>query len=386
AYIAAVIRTPIGGFNGSLASLTATHLGSKAIAAALEKANLPADAVEEVYFGCVLAANLGQNPARQAALGAGLKDTTIATTVNKVCASGMKAVSLAAQTILLGNADVVVAGGMESMSNTPYYLPKQRFGSVYGNTEVVDGVVKDGLTDVYNNYLMGVAAEECAKEHNVSRDNQDDFAIQSYKRAQAAHAAGLFKDEIVPISVSGGKGKPEKLVETDDECHKLNEEKLRAVKPAFIPKDGTVTAPNSSPLSDGAAAIVVVSAAAVEKYNLKPIARILGWADAAQVPAKFTTSPSLAIPKALKHAGIDASAVEYYELNEAFSVVGCANTKILGLDPAKVNVNGGAVALGHPLGCSGARIIATLANVLKQKGAKIGCAGICNGGGGASAI
>ncbi|KAL0078722.1 Thiolase, N-terminal domain-containing protein [Phycomyces blakesleeanus] len=385
-YIASVCRTPLGGFNGSLASLSATKLGSIAIADAIKKVNLPIDAVEEVIFGCVLSAGLGQNPARQAALGAGLKEETIATTVNKVCASAMKAVMMGAQSIALGNADVIVAGGMESMSNVPYYLPKQRFGATYGNAEVVDGIVKDGLTDVYNAYLMGVAAEECATEYKITREQQDDFAIESYKRAQAAFAQGNYKDEIVPVTVSGGRGKPDRVVVQDDEVAKLNEEKLRAVRPAFVPKDGTVTAPNSSPLSDGAAAIVLVSKDAAEKYGLTLIAKISGWADAAQAPARFTTSPSLAIPKAIKHAGLKESDISFYEINEAFSVVACANAKILGLPADKVNVWGGAVAMGHPLGCSGARVIVTLTSVLKQKGGKYGVAGICNGGGGASAI
>ncbi|EPB83074.1 acetyl-CoA C-acetyltransferase [Mucor circinelloides 1006PhL] len=385
-YISAVSRTPIGGFNGSLASLQATKLGSIAIESALKKSTVPVDAVEEVVFGCVLPANLGQNPARVAALGAGLHDTTIATTVNKVCASAMKAVIIGAQTIMLGNADVVIAGGMESMTNTPYYLPKQRFGSVYGNTEVVDGVVKDGLYDIYNDYLMGVAAEECATEYGITREQQDDFAIESYKRAQAAHAAGLYKDEIVPVVVSGGRGKPDRVVEQDDEMLKLNEEKLRAVRPAFAGKEGTVTAPNSSPLSDGATAIVLCSKEAAEKYGMPLLAKIKGWGDAAQAPARFTTSPALALPKAIKHAGLEPEDIEYYEINEAFSVVACANSKILKLNKEHVNIWGGAVAMGHPLGCSGARIIATLTSVLKHKGAKYGAAAICNGGGGASAI
>lgn len=297
------------------------------------------------------------------------------------------AVQIAAQTIILGNADVIVAGGMESMTNTPYYLPKQRFGATYGNTEVVDGVVKDGLTDVYNDFLMGVAAELTATEYNFSREAQDDFAIRSYQRAQAAQAAGWFKDEIVPVTVSAGRGKPDRVVDSDDEAAKLNEAKLRTVKPAFATGgNGTVTAPNSSPLSDGAAAVLLVSREAAEKYGLPLLARIRGWGDAAQAPERFTTSPSFAIPKALAHAGVQAEEVDFYELNEAFSVVGLANIQLLGLDPAKVNVFGGAVALGHPLGASGARIIATLTSVLKQKGGKIGVAGICNGGGGASAI
>ncbi|KAG2190052.1 hypothetical protein INT46_008750 [Mucor plumbeus] len=385
-YIAAAVRTPLGGFNGSLASLAATKLGSIAIEAVVKKANLPVEAVEEVIFGCVLSAGLGQNPARQAALGAGLKDETIATTINKVCASGMKAVIMAAQSIMLGNAEVIVAGGMESMSNTPYYLPKQRFGSTYGNTEVVDGIVKDGLTDVYNNYLMGVAAEECAAEYEITRDQQDDFAIESYKRAQAAFAAGHYKEEIVPVTVSGGRGKPDRVIEQDDEVAKLNEEKLRAVRPAFQPKNGTVTAPNSSPLSDGASALIIASKEAVEKYNLPVIAKISGWGEAAQAPARFTTSPALAVPKALKHAGLTAEDISFYEINEAFSVVACANKKILNLSADKVNVWGGAVAMGHPLGCSGARIITTLSSVLKGNDGKYGVAAVCNGGGGASAI
>lgn len=287
---------------------------------------------------------------------------------------------------MLGNADVVIAGGMESMTNTPYYLPKQRFGSVYGNTEVVDGVVKDGLYDIYNDYLMGVAAEECATEYGITREQQDDFAIESYKRAQAAHAAGLYKDEIVPVVVSGGRGKPDRVVEQDDEMLKLNEEKLRAVRPAFAGKEGTVTAPNSSPLSDGATAIVLCSKEAAEKYGMPLLAKIKGWGDAAQAPARFTTSPALALPKAIKHAGLKPEDIEYYEINEAFSVVACANSKILKLNKEHVNIWGGAVAMGHPLGCSGARIIATLTSVLKHKEAKYGAAAICNGGGGASAI
>ncbi|KAI9321590.1 acetyl-CoA acetyltransferase [Dichotomocladium elegans] len=384
-FIAGASRTALGGFNGSLASLSATKLGSIAIEGALKKANLPAEAVEEVVFGCVLSANLGQNPARQAALGAGLKDSTVATTVNKVCASGMKAVAMAAQSIILGNADVVIAGGMESMSNTPYYLPKQRFGATYGHAEVVDGVLKDGLTDVYNDYPMGVAAEECATRYGFTREQQDDYAIESYKRAQAAFAAGLYKDEIVPITVSGGRGKPDRIVDTDDEVGKLNEEKLRGVRPVFK-KDGTVTAPNASPLSDGAAALVLVSREAAEKYKLTLIAKVSGWGDAAQAPNLFTDAPSLAIPKAIKHAGLKPEDISYYEINEAFSVVALANLKLLNLPADKVNIHGGAVAMGHPLGCSGARIIVTLLSVLKQKGAKHGAAGVCNGGGGASAI
>ncbi|CDH59162.1 acetyl-acetyltransferase [Lichtheimia corymbifera JMRC:FSU:9682] len=385
-FIAASIRTPLGCFNGSLGSVSATKLGSIAIEAALKQAKLPKDSVEEVIFGCVLSANLGQNPARQVALGAGLKETTVSTTVNKVCASGMKAISMATQSIMLGNAEVIVAGGTESMSNTPYYLPKQRFGSVYGNTETIDGVLKDGLTDVYHGYQMGVAAEGCAERHGITRTQQDDYAIESYHRAQAAHNAGYYKHEIVPVTVST-RGR-ETVVDTDEEVWRLKEDKLRTVRPAFVGdnNDGTVTAPNSSPLSDGAAAVVLVSREALEKYNLTPVAKIIGWADAAQAPSHFTDSPSLAIPKAIKHAGLSLNDISYYEINEAFSVVACANMKLLGLSADQVNVFGGAVAMGHPLGCSGARIVVTLLNVLDHKKGKYGVAGVCNGGGGASAL
>ncbi|CAG8618211.1 6646_t:CDS:2 [Ambispora leptoticha] len=386
AYIASFARTPIGGFNGSLASLSATKLGSLAIQAALKKAKIEPNQVDEVFFGNVLSANLGQNPARQAALGAGLKESVIATTVNKVCASGMKAVILAAQTIITGNADIVVAGGAESMTNTPYYAPKARFGSKYGDQSLVDGIIKDGLTDAYDNKLMGMAAETCATEHNFNREEQDEYAISSYKRAQAAQAAGYFENEIIPVTIKGSRGKPDIIVNKDDEASNLNIDKLRAIKPVFV-DNGTVTAPNSSPLSDGGAALVLISAEKARELGVKVIGKIVGWGDAAQAPYKFTTSPSLAIPKALKHAGnIPLSAIDYFEINEAFSVVALANLKLLGLDKDKVNVFGGAVAMGHPLGCSGARIIATLLNVLTTKGGKTGVAGICNGGGGASAV
>ncbi|CAG8636695.1 44614_t:CDS:2 [Gigaspora margarita] len=386
-YIAAVVRTPLGGFNGSLASLSATQLGSIAIEAALKKANIDPSKVEEVFFGNVLSANLGQNPARQAALGAGIPNSVVATTVNKVCASAMKAVILGAQTIITGCADIVVAGGCESMTNTPYYVPKARFGYKYGDQTLVDGIVKDGLTDVYNKYLMGVAAEECADDHGISREEQDDYAICSYQRAQAAFADGHYADEIVPVTVSGGKGKPDKVITKDDEVINLNADKLRTVRPAFKTEKGTVTAANSSPLSDGAAAVVLISGEKARELGIKLIAKISGWGDSAQAPSKFTTAPSLAIPKALKHAGnIPINQVDYFEINEAFSVVALANIKLLDLSKEKVNVFGGAVAMGHPLGCSGARIICTLISVLKKKGGKIGCAGVCNGGGGASAM
>ncbi|KAF8933430.1 Thiolase, N-terminal domain-containing protein [Dissophora ornata] len=385
-YIAAVARTPIGSFNGSLASFSATELGSLAVKGALKKVDIKPEQVEEIYFGNVLSAGLGQNPARQVAIGAGLPNTIVSTTVNKVCASSMKAVMLAAQTIQTGQADIVIAAGGESMSNVPYYLPKMRFGAKYGHQEVIDGVQKDGLTDVYNNYAMGVAADETAEEHQISREEQDDYAINSYKRAQAATEAGLFKDEIVPVVIPGARGKPDTVVSTDDEVKNLNEAKLRAMRPAFKSNGGTVTAPNSSPISDGAVAIVLISGEKARELNIPVLALIRGSADAEQDPSRFTTAPSLAVPKALKRAGLTAEQVDFYELNEAFSVVACANMKILGLTSDKVNVNGGAVALGHPLGCSGARVIATLVSVLHQKNAKIGVAGICNGGGGASAV
>lgn len=329
--------------------------------------------------------SLGQNPARQCALGGGLSETVNCTTVNKVCASGMKAVIFAAQTIMSGTADIVVAGGTESMSNTPHYLPVLRNGAKYGDQTLVDGVLKDGLTDAYDKLHMGMAGEECASDHSITREQQDEYAINSYKKAQKATADGLFQSEIVPVEVSGGRGKPNIKIDKDDEVKNLNEEKLKAIKPVFK-KDGTVTAPNAAPLNDGAAAIVLVSEAKLKELGIKPLAKILGWGDAEQKPSKFTTAPALAIPKALKHAKVEASAVDFYEINEAFSVVALANMKILGLDSSNVNVNGGSVAIGHPLGCSGARIITTLISVLNQKDAKIGCAGICNGGGGASAI
>ncbi|CAO3651156.1 unnamed protein product [Cunninghamella blakesleeana] len=383
-YIVSVTRTPVGSYNGSLASLSAVQLGAIAIESAMKKVDIPNDKVDEVIFGCVLSANLGQNPARQAAIKAGLSNSTIATTVNKVCASGTKATMMGATSIMTGQAEIVVTGGMESMSQAPYYLPKHRFGSTYGHTQVIDGVLKDGLTDFIHDYPMGVAAEICAKEHEISRETQDDFAIQSYLRAQEATKEGKFKKyEITPVTITTKKGTT--IVDTDEDCFKLNQEKLRQVKPAFQ-SDGTVTAPNSSPLSDGAAAIVLVSKEALDKYNLTPLAKIRGFADAAQESYKFTTSPSLAIPKAIKNAQLTIDDIDYFELNEAFSVVGCANMKLLNLSPDKVNVWGGAVAIGHPLGCSGARIICTLLSVLTDKNAKYGVCGICNGGGGASSI
>ncbi|KAI9834794.1 MAG: erg10, acetyl-CoA C-acetyltransferase [Sarea resinae] len=387
-YIVSAVRTPLGSFQGSLASLSAVQLGSHAIKSALERvpAVKPED-VEEIFFGNVLSANLGQNPARQCAIGAGLGESTVCTIVNKVCASALKAIILGAQTIITGNADIVVAGGTESMSNCPHYLPVLRTGAKFGDQTLVDGVLKDGLTDAYGKKLhMGLQAEECAEEHVFNREQQDDYAIRSYQKAQEAQKSGWFQQEIAPIEVPGGRGKPNIVVDKDDEAKNLNIEKLRAVRPAFIPGTGTVTAPNASPLSDGSSAVVLVSEAKLKELNLKPLAKILGWGDAAQQPSKFTTAPSLAIPKALKHAKVELKDVDAFEINEAFSVVSLANMKILGLEEDKVNLHGGAVALGHPLGASGARIVTTLLGVLREKKGKVGCVGICNGGGGASAL
>ncbi|KFY24540.1 hypothetical protein V493_05181 [Pseudogymnoascus sp. VKM F-4281 (FW-2241)] len=387
-YIVSAVRTPVGSFLGSLSSLSATQLGSLAIKAAVERVpEIKPEDVEEVFLGNVLSANLGQNPARQCAIGAGLSESTVATTVNKVCASGTKAIILGAQTIMTGNADIVVAGGTESMSNAPHYLPVLRNGAKYGNQTLVDGVLKDGLTDAYGKQEhMGMQGEECAQDHSITREQQDEYAINSYQKAQKATEAGLFKAEIVPVEVSGGRGKPNVIVDKDDEVKNLNIDKLKAMRPAFQPNGGTITAPNAAPINDGASALVLMSEAKVKELGIKPLAKILGWGDAAQKPNKFTTAPALAIPKAIKHAGIDASQVDAYEINEAFSVVALANMKLLGLDAAKVNINGGSVAIGHPLGCSGARIVTTLIHVLKEQKGKIGVVGICNGGGGASAL
>ncbi|KAF3920864.1 hypothetical protein ABW21_db0203814 [Orbilia brochopaga] len=386
-YIVSTSRTPIGGFQGSLASLSAIQLGSHAIKTALAKVpSIKPEDVEEVFFGNVLSAGLGQNPARQCALGAGLSENVVATSVNKVCASGMKAIILGAQTIMTGNADIIVAGGAESMSQVPYYSSNMRSGARFGNMTMIDGILNDGLTDAYDKTHMGLAAEECAGDHSIGRIAQDDYAIKSYQRAQAAQANGWFESEIAPIEVPGARGKPSTVVKADDEAKNLMVEKLRAIKPAFIPGSGTVTAPNASPLSDGAAAVILVSESKLKELGLTPVAKILGWGDAAHKPSKFTTAPSLAIPKALKNAGLTQDKIDYFEINEAFSVVALANLKLLNLDPERVNVHGGAVALGHPLGASGARIVATLIGVLEQNKATYGCAGICNGGGGASAL
>ena len=383
-YIVSAVRTPIGAFNGALASLTAPQLGSIAIKGALEKAGVAPELVQEVYMGNVLSAGLGQAPATQAMLGAGIPNTVPSTTVNKVCASGSKAIMLAAQSIMIGINDVVVAGGMESMSNIPYYLDKARNGYRLGHGTIIDGMVKDGLWDVYKDFHMGNAAEICAKEYKITREDQDSFAIESYTRAQNAYAKNAFADEIIPVSVPV-RGKDPMIVSVDEEYTKVNFDKLKTLKPAFE-KEGTITAANASKLNDGASALVLVSEEKLKELGLKPLAKITGFADAAQAPEWFTTAPALAVPKALKMAGVNASDVDYYELNEAFSVVGIANTQILGLDANKVNPRGGAVALGHPLGSSGSRIVVTLVHELLQEGKKIGVTGICNGGGGASAI
>ncbi|KAG5545819.1 hypothetical protein RHGRI_018095 [Rhododendron griersonianum] len=384
--IVGVARTPMGGFMGSLSSLSATKLGSIAIGSALKRANVDPSLVQEVFFGNVLSANLGQAPARQAALGAGIPNTVVCTTINKVCASGMKATMLAAQSIQLGINDVVVAGGMESMSNVPKYLAEARKGSRLGHDSLVDGMLKDGLWDAYNDYGMGVCAELCAEQHKVTREEQDDYAVQSFERGIAAQDAGAFSWEIVPVEVSGGRGKPSTIVDKDEGLGKFDAAKLRKLRPSFKETGGTVTAGNASSISDGAAALVLVSGEKAIKLGLQVIAKITGYADAAQAPELFTTSPAIAIPKAISNAGLEASEVDYYEINEAFAVVSLANMKLLGLNPEKVNVNGGAVSLGHPLGCSGARILVTLLGVLKQKNGKYGVGGICNGGGGASAL
>jgi acetyl-CoA C-acetyltransferase len=382
-YIVSATRTPIGSFGGSLASLSATQLGAIVIKSAVEKAGLqPAD-VQEVYMGNVLSANLGQAPATQAAIFAGLPYLP-ATTVNKVCASGMKAIMLAAQSIANGDNDIVLAGGMESMSNTPYYLDKARNGYRLGNGQIIDGLVKDGLWDVYNDYHMGSAAELCAVDCNVTREEQDAFAIESYKRAQASQAAGKFKTEITPVELKDKKGEVT-LFSDDEEPATVKFDKIPTLKPVFK-KDGTVTAANASTLNDGAAALVLMSKEKAEAMGIKPLAKIVSFADAQQAPEYFTTAPAKAIPLALHKAGVSAEQVDFFEINEAFSVVSVANNKLLKLDPAKVNVNGGAVAIGHPLGASGARIIVTLIHVLQQNGGKLGAAGICNGGGGASAM
>ena len=382
--IVSAMRTPIGSFGGCLKEFTAPQLGAIAIKAAIEKAGIQPQWIDEVMMGCVLQANLGQAPARQASMLAGLPDKVISTTINKVCASGMKAVAIAAQNITLGDADIIVAGGMESMSNVPYYAGKQRWGNKFGDVTLIDGLVKDGLTDVYKDYPMGNAAELCAQTCGISRKEQDDYAIESYKRSQQAVERGWFRDEIIPVSIPQKKGDAV-IIHSDEEPFNVKFDKIPELKPAFI-KDGTVTAANASTINDGAAALVLMSEEKANELGITPLATILSYADAEQAPEWFTTSPSLALPKALSKAGLTLHKVDYFEINEAFSVVSLANMQKLNLDPAKVNVHGGAVSLGHPLGCSGARILVTLLHVLKQNNATIGAAAICNGGGGASAM
>ncbi|MDR7129652.1 acetyl-CoA C-acetyltransferase [Algoriphagus sp. 4150] len=383
-YIVSAVRTPLGSFGGKLAGLTAVELGSAAIKGALTKAGVKSEEVQEVFMGNVISANLGQAPARQASIGAGIGYNVPCTTVNKVCASGMKAVMFGAQSIMLGINDVVVAGGMESMSNVPFYVPQARFGYKYGNAEFIDGLVKDGLFEVYYKFPMGNCADNTAKEMNISREAQDAYAIQSYQRSADSWAKGYFKDEVIPVEIKGRKGETI-LIDEDEEYKNVMFDKIPSLRPVFD-KEGTVTAANASTMNDGASALVLVSKEKAEELGLTPLAKIRGFADAATDPLWFTTAPALAIPKAIKHAGLTAEDIDFYEINEAFSAVALANQKELNLDNDKINVFGGAVSLGHPLGASGARIISTLNSVLHQRNGKIGVAGICNGGGGASAI
>ncbi len=383
-FIVSAVRTPMGSFNGKLSSISAPNLGAIAIKGALAKAGVKPTDVDEVYFGNVLQAGLGQAPARQAAIFAGLPNTTPCTTVNKVCASGMKSVALGASSIMLGHNDIVVTGGMENMSQVPHYLPGSRNGYKYGNFTAIDGLAHDGLRDVYNEYMMGSAADNTAKVHGITREQQDEFAINSYKTAAASVASGKFKEEIVAVPIPQRKGDPI-LMDEDEEYKNVVFEKIPGLRPVFE-KDGTVTAANASTINDGAACIILASEDKVKELGLTPIAEVVSFADAAHEPEFFTTAPAKAMPIALERAGCSIADVDAFELNEAFSVVALVNNKLLGLDASKVNINGGAVALGHPLGASGARILVTLIHVLKQNGGKIGAAAICNGGGGASAM
>lgn len=383
-YIVAALRTPIGSFGGSLSSLTATQLGGIVIKGALEKTGLSNDLVDEVMMGSVLQAGLGQAPARQAAKLAGLPDKVICTTINKVCASGMKAIALAAQNIILGEADIIIAGGMESMSNVPFYNNALRWGHKYGDSIMQDGLAKDGLLDVYDKVAMGNFADNCALKYNISREAQDAFAVASYTKAQQAISQGWFKEEIIPVEIAQKKG-ASIIIDKDEEPFKVNFEKLPHLNPAFT-KEGTVTAANASTMNDGAAAVVLMSPSKAKSIGIQPLAIIKSFADAEQDPKWFTTSPALALPKALEKANLKTSDIDFFEFNEAFSVVGLVNTEILKIDASKVNIHGGAVALGHPLGCSGARIIVTLVHILRKHKAKYGAAAICNGGGGASSM
>ncbi|PXW18142.1 MULTISPECIES: acetyl-CoA C-acyltransferase [Chryseobacterium] len=383
-FIVSAVRTPMGSFMGSLSTVPATKLGATAVKGALDKIGLDPNTVQEIYMGNVLQAGEGQAPARQVALGAGLSINTPSTTVNKVCASGMKAVTMAAQAIKAGDADVIVAGGMENMSLVPHYY-NARVATKLGDIKMLDGMVLDGLTDVYNKVHMGVCAEKCAADYNITREDQDNFAVESYKRSAKAWSEGKFNEEIVPVSIPQRKGEPVIFAE-DEEYKAVNFDRISTLPTVFKKEEGTVTAANASTLNDGASALILVSKEKMEELGLKPLAKIVSYADAAHEPENFTTAPAKALPIALKKAGLEVSDIDFFEFNEAFSVVGLANNKILGLDAAKVNVNGGAVALGHPLGSSGSRIIVTLINVLKQNNGKYGAAAICNGGGGASAI
>lgn len=383
-FIVSAVRTPMGSFLGSLSTVPATKLGAVAVKGALDKIGLDPKQVQEIYMGNVLQAGEGQAPARQVALGAGLSNETPSTTVNKVCASGMKALSMAAQAIKAGDADVIVAGGMENMSSVPHYY-NARNAAKLGDVKMLDGMVLDGLTDVYNKVHMGVCAEKCATDYSISREEQDNFAIESYKRAAKAWSEGKFADEVVPVEIPQRKGEPIVFAE-DEEYKTVNFDRIPTLPTVFKKEEGTVTAANASTLNDGASALILVSREKMEELGLKPLAKIVSYADAAQAPEDFTTAPSKALPIALKKAGLELTDIDFFEFNEAFSVVGLANNKILGLDASKVNVNGGAVAIGHPLGSSGSRIIVTLINVLKQNNGKYGAAAICNGGGGASAM
>ena len=382
--IVSAVRTPIGSFGGALSGISAPKLGATAISAAIKKAGIQPKDVEEVLMGNVLQAGIGQAPARQAAIYAGISENVPCTTINKVCSSGMKAIMMASQSIKAGDADIIVAGGMENMSAVPHYLQNGRNGTKLGNMPLVDGLVHDGLTDVYNEQHMGVCAELCASEHEISREEQDAFALESYRRSAAAWEAGKYKNEVVPIHIPQRRG-DDLIIDTDEDFSKVRHDKVPSLRPVFK-KDGTITAANASNINDGACALVIMSAEKAAEMKLSPLAKITGYADAAHEPEWFTTAPAKALPKALKKAGINLNKVDYFELNEAFSVVGLANMKILGLDSSKVNVNGGAVSLGHPLGASGARIVSTLLSVLDQNNGKVGAAAICNGGGGASAI
>jgi acetyl-CoA C-acetyltransferase len=383
-YVLSAVRTPVGKFGGGLAGFSATALGSFAIAEAVKKAAVEPALIQEVIMGNVLSANLGQAPARQAALAAGLHDSTVCTTVNKVCASGMKAIAMGVQSIIMGDADCVVVGGMESMSNVPYYVDTLRWGSKYGDRTIIDGLAKDGLTDPYDKQAMGLAAEHCATSCNISREEQDEYAIEAYKRAQAAWEKGLFSDEVIPITIPQKKG-PAVIMDKDEEPWSVNFEKIPTLQPAFK-KEGTVTAANASTMNDGAAALVLMSKEKADALGLKPIAVVIGYADAEQEPIWFTTSPALALPKAIAKAGLSQEQIELWEINEAFSVVSIENAKRLGIKHEQLNIHGGAISIGHPLGCSGARIVVSLIHAMRQNNLTYGAAGICNGGGGASAM